>query len=547
MKQEKAQQTKLLSMVHSKAEFRRLRSAHSPRNNLTPCIERLARRLSKAAAITNNPRQRQTLLTLQYRCYGLLGLGLKQLAIVRKLSLHGVCSKDTLSRFRAASLISLAKNARDEESAQTIVRIASTDSDLSPEYVFAVVRELSQSRFCSHAANLVLKRKSLRTHHQFQQACQRLLEALRGSKVALNLRNAIKESSKGGLLIKPISHPTLSRTYEAMQVSATLSIIQSPSGDPLHIPELKKHYAAILAQLGKPSRSSLIEFRNVAVDVFGQVQSLDGKIIKTYGKQFPQLAQHHSKTIPAGFFMLGATRGIYHWLIDRFPNAELIQPARRHFEREIPMLLSSDSRSFEAETLELFNITSTQILRVDKPIIVERLFIATVPKIALAGCDTSANPWMRLANHCCAIAHSQGVALPKRVYISRSYVRRRRLCNEAHVEKVMADRGFAVYHLEELPLWHQVALFRNASLFVGPHGAGLSHLAFAGQGAKVVELFPAKAVRSIYSLRLCYARLSALRGLEHTLWVEEEDRRSGDWTVNLPAYTSFIDRYLDQR
>jgi capsular polysaccharide biosynthesis protein len=77
---------------------------------------------------------------------------------------------------------------------------------------------------------------------------------------------------------------------------------------------------------------------------------------------------------------------------------------------------------------------------------------------------------------------------PERIYITRGGVGRRPIVNESEVEKFLAARGISVIKPEELSFAKQAAIFRNASLIVAPHGAGLVHLNFCREGTRVIEL-----------------------------------------------------------
>lgn len=75
----------------------------------------------------------------------------------------------------------------------------------------------------------------------------------------------------------------------------------------------------------------------------------------------------------------------------------------------------------------------------------------------------------------------------ERIYVSRRFSRRS-LPNEELLESRLAAAGFRVLHLESMPWAEQIAAFQQASVVVGPHGAGLANLVFTESGATVVEI-----------------------------------------------------------
>jgi hypothetical protein len=79
---------------------------------------------------------------------------------------------------------------------------------------------------------------------------------------------------------------------------------------------------------------------------------------------------------------------------------------------------------------------------------------------------------------------------PKRIYISRDDARLRRVADEARIMEVLAPHGFEKVVLRGRPIAEQVAMFRNADIIFGPHGAGLAHTAWCRPGTAVCEIFP---------------------------------------------------------
>lgn len=91
----------------------------------------------------------------------------------------------------------------------------------------------------------------------------------------------------------------------------------------------------------------------------------------------------------------------------------------------------------------------------------------------------------------------------QRLYISRR-LSQRPLSNEQVLEELMAASGYKVVFLEALPWEAQIALFQKAEVVVGPHGAGLSNLAFSAPGTLLVELVSGAMFNRCYEW-LCHA------------------------------------------
>lgn len=83
-----------------------------------------------------------------------------------------------------------------------------------------------------------------------------------------------------------------------------------------------------------------------------------------------------------------------------------------------------------------------------------------------------------------------------KVYINRK--NGRRLSNEEEVQEFVKNQGFKIINLEDYSLDDQVALFGQASIIMGFHGAGLCNLVFSTPHQKVIEIVDADCVYPCY-------------------------------------------------
>jgi capsular polysaccharide biosynthesis protein len=88
----------------------------------------------------------------------------------------------------------------------------------------------------------------------------------------------------------------------------------------------------------------------------------------------------------------------------------------------------------------------------------------------------------------------------RRLYINRSDTRKRRIVNEGEILPGFAKRGFESIAAARFSFRDQVALFAEAEMVAGPHGAGFSNLLFAPQGTKVLEISNVERVKDTYFL-----------------------------------------------
>jgi len=104
------------------------------------------------------------------------------------------------------------------------------------------------------------------------------------------------------------------------------------------------------------------------------------------------------------------------------------------------------------------------------------------------------------------------------VYVSRSWIPKRRLTNEEELEEKLRGLGFDIVHCENMLFRDQIALFSNARFIVGPHGAGLSNMVWADSPCEVLEIFRNNMFND------CYARLAVSLGFNYDYLVCEPDK-----------------------
>lgn len=76
----------------------------------------------------------------------------------------------------------------------------------------------------------------------------------------------------------------------------------------------------------------------------------------------------------------------------------------------------------------------------------------------------------------------------KKVYISRSKAKKRRITNEPDFIKILEKRGYSIFNFDEISFKEQIETMKTASHLVSIHGAGLTNMLFMAPGSKVLEL-----------------------------------------------------------
>jgi hypothetical protein len=131
------------------------------------------------------------------------------------------------------------------------------------------------------------------------------------------------------------------------------------------------------------------------------------------------------------------------------------------------------------------------------------------------------------------------VSTGRRLYVARTDTLRRRVRNEAALVEEMRQRGFEIVVPGGLTVTEQIRLFREASLVVGPHGAGMTNIVFCEPGTIVYELVPDE-YRNV-----CFGNLALICRLRY--WADHfESKGDGppvtrDWDVDMTAIRDRLD------
>ena len=103
---------------------------------------------------------------------------------------------------------------------------------------------------------------------------------------------------------------------------------------------------------------------------------------------------------------------------------------------------------------------------------------------------------------------------PERIYISRKDSQWGQIVNETEVIDFLSKFGFINVVLSFMSVSEQIALFSNAKVVIGPHGAGLTNIVFCQPKTKIIELFGENSVREhFYSIsNVCHLEYYYLIG-----------------------------------
>lgn len=214
--------------------------------------------------------------------------------------------------------------------------------------------------------------------------------------------------------------------------------------------------------------------------------------IVTHGLEVPDVAAATFK-IDYPTIVFPTTNNYYHWLIEDLPSV------LRALEVRPQANLVSFSEAMTQRNEIVAKTCSKDILKAPALVSLETHIMA-----GRADGNWFAHPEdLRRLRQLGADIAGESQYPGKHVYVSRR-LSQRPLPNEDELEKLMVDSGYDVVYLEQLPWEAQIALFRQAAVVVGPHGAGLANLAFSAPGTTLVELTSGAMYNRCYEW-LCHA------------------------------------------
>jgi len=194
-----------------------------------------------------------------------------------------------------------------------------------------------------------------------------------------------------------------------------------------------------------------------------------------------------------------------HWLTDNLIN--LYVYVTRLKPLGVKIVLPDNLLGFAKETVEIMGIRADDIIWAGDEVLVfddlnfiDTVYFGEIPQI------------FKDAVHCLKANALKGQPVPsvdQSVYISRRDAVSRPLINNAELEARLLRSGFDIVATGELTLGAQIALFANAKIVVGQHGAGLINAIFCQPGAILIELFPE------YMLQAHFWTAASLVGLRY--------------------------------
>lgn len=251
---------------------------------------------------------------------------------------------------------------------------------------------------------------------------------------------------------------------------------------------------------------------------------------------------HRCHDLPGRALHLKGGPNIYHWLIDTASIIVLCDRAGISLREFDWLVIFAPTTPFERELFALFDLPNDRI--VDK----YRYPHLRAEQLAFLSTTYPSRSLLALLRGSLVERGLLQVARSpeRRLFVSRSRARTRRILNEAELYARLQREGFERVFLEDLSLREQMQAFAEASHVISPHGAGLTHLMFCAPGARVLEF---RHAYHHYYLWNCYWRLSYLAGLRYFCFLTPEVRTQPvtaetDLAIDLAQFEQMLPAFL---
>ncbi len=199
----------------------------------------------------------------------------------------------------------------------------------------------------------------------------------------------------------------------------------------------------------------------------------------------------------------------YHWMIDLISRFDLLIRSGIPLESINKFVVNARFFTYQQETLEILGIPPDKIIESRE---INHFHATTLIVPSPLALDKFRSPkWIFsfLRNKFLLPKFLDNSTYAKRIYISRSQARYRKILNEAEMINFLEKYGFQKVTFESMSFAEQVACMARAEVVIAPHGAGLTNIVFCDPGTKVIEFFS-----SLYVAN-CYWEICHSCSLEH--------------------------------
>ena len=271
----------------------------------------------------------------------------------------------------------------------------------------------------------------------------------------------------------------------SFQLLADPSRVRRRHRPPLDLDRVRPDLASEEIEFNGPFLAAIPNARVLGPN--GVVITADGGILRqstwSYGlfhedRIFRTVHLPKPRRLDGPYYTLAApsAQNYYHWVVEVLPRLFAYNTLGGQRPR---LIVNSPLSSWQKESLALFNFSDADLLPLGNQYLeVEKLYLPS-----LSGINPHTLTWLRNTLTAFPVLDRE-----QRLYITRRRAAHRRLLNEAEIEPLLLEHGFVIVETDGMPFAQQVQLFSRAQAIIAPHGAGLTNMAFAAPGCRIMEI-----------------------------------------------------------
>jgi hypothetical protein len=193
----------------------------------------------------------------------------------------------------------------------------------------------------------------------------------------------------------------------------------------------------------------------------------------------------------------------FHWVIDTMCRLQLVND---HVKENFTIILPKESPQYMIEILNLYGYRD--IIRVPEK---SAIRVSELYSMNYAAWSGQQHPeilknMLRFTKNKIVGATVIGT---RRVYVSRSKARSRRVANEAALLELLHKYNFEILHFEGMSFRDQIIQMQDVKYLVSSHGANLTNIVWLPENARVLELIRQDAPN------FCYWSVASSIGLNY--------------------------------
>jgi len=242
---------------------------------------------------------------------------------------------------------------------------------------------------------------------------------------------------------------------------------------------------------------------------------------------------HTDKTVIVGYNKMHSN--YYHWIAQCVPAIAACLRGRDPMKMCIAMPQPTE---MHLASLELMGVGDIEVIALQpgKQYRLRRVAFSdcSVGACSFANSRLAANTYARMRD---AV---EAPPMPEdKIYVARTDAWSRKLKNENEVIALLEASGYRIVVPGSMAMREQAQAFRRARAVIGPHGAGLSNIAFCAPGTLVYEMLP------MHYQNSCFCNLALVCDLDYLAdafeTAQEGQPNFSPWTLALDRFAARID------